>query len=343
MRILYDVCIIRILLIILLVTYHAFIIFRGGWEEPIGFKPVSVYWWMSSIAYSFLLEMFVFISGYLWGYQENTKGGSKTGKIIANKAKRLLIPSIFFSLIYYFIFYDFKENPINISYSILKGSGHMWFLPMLFWCFVLWCFIHKYLKGRIVIPLLSLFSLFSFIPLPFRLNNAMYYMLFFYVGYVTWKYRKYVLEKFKNVRLVIGSILLFFVVFIFCTFLKESTKEILKTTSILLNKVLYHMILKFLTIIYSTLGILMVFVTVNFFIKYKKISFSKNIIILSSYCFGVYIFQQFILKLLYYKTSLPEIVGPYLLPWIGFFTTLFFSIILSFLTLKTKLGKALIG
>ena len=61
--VLYEVAFIRPILIVLLVVYHAFIIYRGGWEPPVGFKNVVVYKWIAEVSYSFMLETFVFISG----------------------------------------------------------------------------------------------------------------------------------------------------------------------------------------------------------------------------------------------------------------------------------------
>lgn len=51
--------------------YHAFIIYVGGWNEPVGFEPCTIYSWLDKLAYAFMLPTFVFISGYVWGCQIN--------------------------------------------------------------------------------------------------------------------------------------------------------------------------------------------------------------------------------------------------------------------------------
>ena len=48
-----------------------------------------------------------------------------------------------------------------------------------------------------------------------------------------------------------------------------------------------------------------------------------------SLCFGVYVFQEFIIKYLYYYTELPVKVGYLALPWIAFIITLVLSLLLS--------------
>ena len=79
-----------------------------------------------------MLESFVFISGYLVGYQVLIK---KRELIIMNKVTRLLVPSILFSLIYWLIFNYNGIVSETFFYDLVNGVGHMWFLPMLFWCF----------------------------------------------------------------------------------------------------------------------------------------------------------------------------------------------------------------
>ena len=67
------------------------------------------------------------------------------------------------------------------------------------------------------------------------------------------------------------------------------------------------------------------------------------LITLSGYCYGVYIYQQFILQYLYYKTSVPLLVNEYALPWIGFAVALVLSLLLCWVSLKTRVGRFLIG
>ena len=70
---------------------------------------------------------------------------------------------------------------------------------------------------------------------------------------------------------------------------------------------------------------------------------SQYIVRLGNLCFGVYLLQQFILKGLYDHTALPELLGCYWLPWVGFAIALIGSIFVSQLMVKSKIGKFLIG
>ena len=57
----------------------------------------------------------------------------------------------------------------------------------------------------------------------------------------------------------------------------------------------------------------------------------------SSISFGVYLFHQIIIEVIYYKTSLPVLVGPYWLPWICLLITLPVSVVLVLLVRKANL------
>lgn len=72
-KILYDVLLIRILLIFLLVVYHSFAIYNGAWKPLNGFPIIKSYRCIADISYSFMLEMFVFISGLILGFQALNK------------------------------------------------------------------------------------------------------------------------------------------------------------------------------------------------------------------------------------------------------------------------------
>ena len=82
-----DVCYIRLLLIVLLVIYHAFAIHSGAWN-PIG-EQIALYGWLDKFAYSFMLECFVFISGYVYGMQVRNGKEIKLLPEVKRKAKRL--------------------------------------------------------------------------------------------------------------------------------------------------------------------------------------------------------------------------------------------------------------
>ena len=286
-----DVVVLRLSLIVLLVLYHSFCIFSGAWEVPKDYPLIPIYWWIAKTSYSFMLETFVFISGYLFGFQvqKNGIGIICFKNTILKKAKRLLLPCFFFGVIYYTVFYDLSKPVYEISYSIMCGTGHLWFLPMLFWCFTEIYLIERLkVSYKVVLPLLALVALCSFIPLPFRMSNSMYYSLFFYIGYCIKRY-SWGVRRFFTKRSFVSFGILYLISFV----------------------------------IFNVINGIM--------------------IKLSGLCFGVYICQQFILKIIYYQMGGLNKIDPVFLPWIGFVITLALSLFISHYILKTRLGRFLIG
>lgn len=67
----------------------------------------------------------------------------------------------------------------------------------------------------------------------------------------------------------------------------------------------------------------------------------RNLISLSENCFGVYLFQQFVLVLIY-DSTIPRIINPLLLPWISFAVALIISLFLTIGIRKTAIGKSIL-
>lgn len=75
-------------------------------------------------------------------------------------------------------------------------------------------------------------------------------------------------------------------------------------------------------------------------VKHSDTSKWNLLLKLSDSCFGVYIFQQFILILIG-QTKLSQNVNPYLYPWIAFAISLVTSLLLTVFVRKTKFGSQL--
>ena len=339
-----DVVVIRNILIVLLVFYHAFAIYSGAWKPIKGFPEIKAYWWLDKLSFAFMLELFVFVSGYVFGFQVRIKGESKlqAKELFWGKFKRLMIPCMVFSFLYILLLGDITQPIQKTLYGLVNGVGHMWFLPMLFWCFVgVWIIEKIHLKPKWVIPLLILASLVSFLPLPLRMRTAMYYMVFFYVGYiiqrndisVDWLYTK---------RSVIITTLSFIVLFSSLTLLKErigvaqTGRANQRITSVVVFSVQHA-----LRLVYASVGIVMTLSWVGCYLKrHVAPQWMEQVGALS---FGVYLFQQFILKGLYDHTTLPSFLGCYWLPWVGFVVALLGSLLMAYLLRATKFGRFLIG
>ena len=330
---------IRLVLIVLLVFYHAFAIFSGVWSPIAGYPEIPLYDIMDKLSYACLLETFVFISGYILGFQVSKKGDGYIHNVtpfLTKKLKRLILPSILFSVIYMFLFNGYEKPFPTVVYNLLSGTGHMWFLPMLFWCFVFVFLAEKTglsVKWIVGASFIMLFA--SVLPLPFRINTAMYYFAFFYAGYCikkyewsipydgTWKY------------------ILLFACFTSAFVLKINVSELDNLRMGGSSTFSIFAVTISVRFVNAAIGTILLMMLSKKFVDCSDTSKWNNMLNLSDCCFGVYIFQQFILMLLE-RTELAQNVSPYIYPWITFLLTLFLSLVLTVVIRKTKIGSQLL-
>lgn len=332
-----EITFIRPILIFMLVMYHAFAPWCGAWREPDGFIPNQLYWWWGKLNYSFMLETFVLISGYIFAYQLSRDKISGFKSLILSKFKRLIIPSAIFSVLYIYIFKEFTNN-IRTLYEIINGVAHMWFLPMLFWCFIAAYLIYKLnISDGIKLMGLVLFATLSFIPFPLHINSTMYYLFFFYGGIILFKNKEKIctyLAKYKNAIWLFW--LAFIVFFLFFTIvLQYLTAEV---TSEIIIRIVRYSGTTLIKMTYAAIGTFSIYITA---LQYTKVNHLATWIInVSSMCFGVYLFQQFILQLLYYK--IPLSMNPLVTPWVGFIIAIIASLIITFILMKSKIGRSIL-
>ena len=344
-KLLGEVVDIRLMLVVLLVLYHAFAPFSGSWKPIDGIEEIKAYWWFDKLSYALLLESFVFISGYVFGYQVRRKGEEmlKCENLIWKKFKRLMIPSIFFSILYIVLFKDITQPITTTIYGVINGVWHMWFLPMLFWCFIFTGFIERTrISSIVLIPVLLLLAVIVPETLPLRMGKSFYYLPFFYVGYLL--QRKNLVEQINNKttpRLVLA--LLFIATFPTLTLLCENIGIIWSGGGKFYNFIIENSVEHICKLIYSSIGLSLLFLTIRKKEKERDGNINPLTVEMGNLCMGVYLLQQFILIFLYYYTMLPDVVGSYVLPWVGFIITLILSTILTFIMRKTNVERLILG
>lgn len=197
-------------------------------------------------------------------------------------------------------------------------------------------------NDKIKIALCFILALLSgLLPLPLRLDKACYYILFFYFGVYLYPRRTKIID-YISIQKTILLIIIFVVSYVAFSYGKQTLSECEMIT--ISGKLLRVLGMKLCTIIYSGTGLVMLFVVSNYALKNKgEWQCPLWLVSINSICFGVYIYQQFILKFIYYSTPLPQWMGTYLLPWIGCIITVITSIVLAKLTIQTKVGRMLIG
>ncbi len=249
-----------------------------------------------------------------------------------------MLPSVIFSAAYFAIFYQYKGLG-NMVYSIINGCGHMWFLPMLFWCFIGgWLLERAKVKDVWKMAFLVCLNLFAIISLPLQLKSAASYMVYYYAGYMVYEHKDAIKAAITSKRLIWGWIL-FAVVFA----LLRPMRDVLIFTegAPRLYRLAMYVGDNACQLVYAGLGTLVFYCTAVYCMQGRELK--PFTVKLASCCFGIYLFQQFVLQLLYYKTSFPVIVGPYWLPWCGFVIAAVVSYILTDVLLKSKIGRLILG
>ena len=193
-----NVSILRVCSMMLIVLYHSLCFYIGVWwylstvEEPIwkliAFPVVKVG-----------LTTFVFISGFLYGYMYIERGKyRKVKSFIINKSKRLLIPYFFWGIVMILMMPLLHIPWINL----FTGIAHLWFLLMLFEIFVLMALLNKLgigvQKAKIldfVVVIISFILLYVWKQYSshqhfFGIDNTLYYLPAFFVGFYFAKYRQ---------------------------------------------------------------------------------------------------------------------------------------------------------
>lgn len=343
-----EVCLIRLLLIVLLVIYHSFAPYCGGWRAlDNNTETFSSYWWIGKASYSFMLECFTFVSGWVYGFQVYTKGAKilDLKRIISSKLKRLIVPSIIFSILYLLIFKPHSfSTPLSCTYNILEGVGHMWYLPMLFWCFIgVWIIERNKISIRIALILVTILSVFSVLPLPLGLRSTMQYMIYFYIEYLFG--RKHLnIDRFNNLKYIVIIGLSFAIVFIISQYFVIPRIECAINQSA--NNQIFigeaYLIKRILTLIYSTLGVTTIILLSFYLIHKRHLKLSIFWINFSTYTFGIYIFQQFILQWIYYHTDFVKWFPENSIPWVAFAITMLLSSLFTIILRSTKTGRLLI-
>lgn len=324
----------RAIIILFLIVMHSFTMYSGtnpSWPLPDTIYPIKLYVWIQKYTYAFLLESFTFISGYIYSYGISKKVGTPSFfSLFLNKFKRLIIPSIVFSIMFALIFGPSIRLNIRTIYDILMGIGHMWYLPMLFLCFIITHLVNKTkISEDIAIGLIIIISVFSFlVPNYMRISQALYYELFFYLGYIFNQKNIVVKKNYKSglVLVVLVPALLY---------VNESLY--------IQNVLLYKTASNFVKIAYATLGSVALFsLCKNVFTTIKSKTMC-TIVELSTLSMGIYLIQEFIIRIFYYKTPIPVLCGSITLPWITSLLTIVISTVLALLFRKNKIGRFIIG
>lgn len=250
---------------------------------------------------------------------------------------------VVFGLVYYFCFLFRKETFSVASFlvTLFSGCGHLWFLPMLFWCFLgIWIIDHFRLSSWITLLFLAAFTMMHLPSLPFGLGRLPHFLFFVYAGYFLWTKREYILRHWLNAKLIVAM----WILYVLLVVIKHNFIPEMSSSMTIIQKGIIYMMNGCVGLLTSCLGIMALYLTVCRKTTQDNCQLKQWVVDASNNCYGVYVYHQFILVFLYFCTPIFDICNTeYLLPWIGFIVSLSISLLLTKLTLKTKVGRFLIG
>lgn len=201
----------------MIILYHGFYFYADN-QWSLGGETIDAWDKIDTFLDIIDLPMFVFISGFLYGYLFFFKGKYRNKKqFIASKAMRLLHPYFIWGL----LLIIFMPSIFSL-HNLLTGCGHLWFLLMLFGIFVIITPLSNFLllnSSSLWMPIttticsvgiLFAFNLFSSHHYFLCSHAILYYMPFFIIGlyfakHQLWQKKK---NKYTLVILIVSLIIL---------------------------------------------------------------------------------------------------------------------------------------
>lgn len=347
-KLLYEISIIRPLIIFLLVVMHAHLNvadwFGDGWAYHNDYQTITAYKWFGWLISGFRIETIALVAGYVFAYQSlDLKRSYRFWPFVWKKFKRLIIPMLFFGVIYYFCFIYNQCSEFSVGKFLLQlfsGCGHLWFLPMLFWCFMAIWVIDR-IKASSWLTLL-LFASISIIPiprLPLGLARLPHFLFFVYAGYFLWTKRGWLFEHCLGWKWICPLWAFYVVLVVVRRLCLPETSPGMS----MVQKMAVYGINGIVKLLMSCFGILALYLTVCKTTTKDGYTPKPWVIAASDSCYGVYVYHQFLLIWLYFFTPLVGTCPRLLVPWIGLLISLGVSLLFTRLSLKTKFGRFLIG
>lgn len=328
-----DISLLRVISIVAVVAFHVYGMMYADHFPKSKDLYRQIYWtWNQCGLINIAMPMFVFISGYLFAFLMGKGKYPTFGTLLKNKVKRLLLPSFVFGIIMMVATGDFHP------FDLLRGGyWHLWFLPMLFWCFIISYGAINKLRVNLYIFVLILVITFMFrffplseiIPKVLGLPSILNWYCWFLLGIFVQTYNLYVVNIIKKYWLYIPLLSVYLLV----TIMRPISYGVYTWYSLLAQISIIFVVWYF----FHTLG-------------QKWIDRLLPVISWSKYSFGIYIFHYIIASYLISRTV--QRIFPLsdwamhhtlLFPFSLFVITLFLSWGISWLLLKNKIGRFLLG
>lgn len=326
-----DISILRVFCILVVVFFHCYgMMCAEGHFPETATEYKHLYFIPNQCVFiNIAMPLFVLISGYLFIFLLQLGKYPTWKNLLRKKGLRILLPYFVFGLL--FMATTGKWHPL----PLLNGRyWHLWFLPMLFWCFILGYAIYRTKLNiffEAIIFSLTFIGSFTptFIPKWFGLHAITQWFFWFYIGMLIYKYKDTLYQYINKYK--------------FCLPLL-----ICSMATICLFPLPYGEAAWFNNL--AITGCLIPIIYLMDRVNWSKYKSTVTIVKFSRYSFRIYIWHNWVAMMLISNTSkqlfgLPALAANHviLFPLCFSLLTLVISWILSWCMMKTKIGKFLIG
>lgn len=331
----YDIAMLRLLCITVVVFFHAYgMMYASHFSESTSMIYRTKYeFFNQTYLINIAMPMFIFISGFLFGGQLLKTQPVSFIKIIKSKFMRLMTPFFVFAILFMF-----SQNAVSLKPFYQWTYSHLWFLPMLFWCFISSWFLRPLIMNRSAyVSILTLIALFAIaipgkvFPMFIGLHNINVWLCWFALGAWFYKYEKYLLPKSTALKIVLIVLGLGLFITIMTLFPQEYGKQTVWG------------IIATLSAIYSLW-------TLFAWIPWKNFALTDFLMTLSACSFGIYIFHNWLEAHMVSRTaqrllSLEHFAQEHinLYPLLFSVTAFIISFAITWVLLRFNIGRKLIG
>lgn len=321
MKRIHYISVIRVLAMIAVVFYHCLCGYSDIWGGKFSWDIVPLWNKMAHILALFHMPVFIMISSFLFSYVQKNGGYASFTTYIYKKIKRVLVPYIIWGL---FVCFLMKDNVSNL----LQGYSHLWFLMFIFEAYISYFLIDRLITRYHLEKVFFIFSLMflcasNYIAthycnnLLFTMSQYVLYMPYYIIGVYLHKYK----GKIKLPSLFLNSsVILAFIVFIYSRY--WPIKSYVTNISCLI-------IIIYLLYICS---------------RFTESKFVTLIMSFDKYCIGIYLIHHIIIQEMNMSELGHHLMSHYMIyPLLQFVFVLFFSVIITKILLRNKIGKLIIG
>lgn len=204
--------VLRIIAMFMVVLFHCLCYYTPIFATfGFGAPQKQIYYDIAQFLDSVDMHIFVFISAFLYSYflLRCGKYGNKIS-FIKSKLQRLLVPYLTFGIAVYIL------EPGRYSWkAFIAGISHLWFLMMLFGCFIVMLLINHYLMKTnklidilLVISLYLLYYLFAIHPFDsYYLTMIKQVVRFLPIFILAFIYVKYKLDEIDRKFWIVGLLI----------------------------------------------------------------------------------------------------------------------------------------